>query len=141
MGSEPISEKGLFAAFVTSAQRLQHGDVVVLDKLNGITIQGLRRVGHLRQLDSNVSSQAKSCQAFCYSNIRCKYWVYNSDGCWVDDPSLPFLLKPPSDSEYVTRQSIVGEHIQHVCPSEPHRAMLLSPSEAAKDNTQTAEWG
>lgn len=109
---------------VERAQRLQHGLVRVLKNMQGWHVDVLRPLGiwHTGGVDEGVAH----CRNWCYSDIRCQYWQYGSDGCWVEDPdyylwrSVGYPLTTArggatSESDWA-KTMVAGEYIQHICP-------------------------
>lgn len=122
---------------VERAQRLQHGVVRVLKNMQGWHVDVLRPLGfwHTGGVDEGVTH----CRNWCYSDIRCQYWQYGSDGCWVEDPNYYLWrnVRYPLTTERggATSQSdwaktmVAGEYIQHICPvREDHYASSMQSS-------------
>lgn len=115
---------------ISAAQRLQHGDVVVLFNLTGWNVANLFNLDSIGSLSvTNAVSDLKRCQAWCYSNIGCEYWLYSkTSGCWVDAPF--YTTKQGKDMTKVVQYPltigganqdpsvIAGEYIQHYCPTQ-----------------------
>jgi len=106
------------------AQRIQHGDVLVLADMSNWEVKNLLNVG---LFDHGTGTQAiPRCRHLCYSDVECEYWAYGQGGCWVERPSegnhrAGYPLLPgtattnTSDFAKVIRAS---EYIQHSCPSD-----------------------
>eukprot|EP00747_Dinoflagellata_sp_TGD_P032907 gnl/TRDRNA2_/TRDRNA2_136282_c0_seq1.p1 gnl/TRDRNA2_/TRDRNA2_136282_c0~~gnl/TRDRNA2_/TRDRNA2_136282_c0_seq1.p1 ORF type:complete len:447 (-),score=36.63 gnl/TRDRNA2_/TRDRNA2_136282_c0_seq1:281-1621(-) len=97
---------------LVGAQRLQHGAITRLLDITDIQISGLSRLG---------SVGVTRCKKFCYSNLRCQYWQYRDDECFVEVPewgsTVPYPLTTGSNAaRRVSREYDAGEYIQHYCP-------------------------
>lgn len=135
-GTDCIERDGRPSAItVEGAQRVMHGDVMVLKNMSGRKIHGLHQLGELRTSGSETS--VDRCRAWCYSDVGCQYWQYGPGGCWVD--SLLFsadsvVQYPLTTSEGATSEGYEaenmrwGEYIQHYCPPQPTQDVESSPS-------------
>lgn len=103
------------------AQRIQHGDVLLLADMTEWEVKGLLNVG---LYDHGTGSQAiPRCRNLCYSDVECEYWAYGKDGCWVERPSAGAraqypLLVPTGTTNTSDFAKTIGasEYIQHQCP-------------------------
>jgi hypothetical protein len=110
--SQPVPEK---------AQRLFHGEVVVLKSLRGFEVTNLRRIfgpGHFM----NLSAAVEHCRSACYSNVKCQFWQYAEDGCYLETPDSGYSVSYPLTTDNLklgtqfAETVVAGEFIQHYCP-------------------------
>jgi len=106
-----------------SAQRMQMGDVRVLQQLSSVQVLNLYEIKHGKM---PVEDAVRQCQLWCYSEVLCQYWQYVEDSCFVEAPRLsgwpveyPLTAKGISSTSWVATHLIAGEYIQHFCPPEP----------------------
>jgi len=124
---------------VEGAQRFQHGAVRLLKNLVNISeksyyIYGLKPLGQYTTTNTTATpiKGRERCRLYCYSNIKCQYWQFDSEGCHVEDPDAGFVVPYPltltsgvaiSSSDPVSdnpaSKLIAGEFIQHYCPETP----------------------
>lgn len=122
---------------VQGSQRLQHGDVKVLAYLQGVKILNLY---NLPVATIDPAQGEKVCKEWCYSDISCQYWQYNSraGGCFVEarlfstnQGSLPdkVVAYPLSMESGATSnaQWQIGEYIAHYCPPEQQSPVTAAP--------------
>jgi len=117
---------------VVGAQRLQHGDIRVLDS-NRWEVYNLLNVGTFANSSAQVGTiSVDRCKSMCYSDIQCTYWMYGQFGCWVErspgnlaqDPLLPGGAVRDSIFAKAVRKE---EHIQHYCPEQSSSSALATP--------------
>lgn len=126
------------AISVDAAERLMHGEVKVLKRLNGWKINNLYKLGFFAAGDDNLSIER--CKAWCYSNIACEYWQFNTaaGGCFVDSPMFSTsrnqnpqnVVQFPLTSNGGATQDAnyqVGEYITHYCPVAPASTTTPEP--------------
>eukprot|EP00747_Dinoflagellata_sp_TGD_P165549 gnl/TRDRNA2_/TRDRNA2_186953_c0_seq1.p1 gnl/TRDRNA2_/TRDRNA2_186953_c0~~gnl/TRDRNA2_/TRDRNA2_186953_c0_seq1.p1 ORF type:complete len:402 (-),score=51.14 gnl/TRDRNA2_/TRDRNA2_186953_c0_seq1:135-1217(-) len=111
---------------VLGAQRLQHGDVTVLKDMSHLEVINLFK---LAPAASDPAQGAASCRNFCYSDIRCEYWQYGSNGCYVDagwwshkTVAYPLTSAGASATSKFAATVTAGEYIQHSCPGNPSQS-------------------
>jgi len=116
---------------VQGAQRLQHGDVKVLAYLRGVKILNMFNLP-LASIDPTEGETL--CKIWCYSDIACQYWQYNSqeNGCWVDarlfstvsgqdkDKVVKYPLAIDNEGAEADASWQIGEYIAHYCPPQAH---------------------
>lgn len=107
---------------MTGGQRLQHGEVTVLQDMSGWEVHNLLSIG---MFPGNGTENVQRCRTLCYSDIDCTYWAFGAGGCFVErGPShvAAFPLTAPdgaSDESIFARTSRAGEYVQHYCPLPP----------------------
>jgi len=119
-GEQCDSRGGTGLIPVSGAQRIAHGAVRVMKHLLGIQVENLRNLGIWQ--GGNTQDGVEHCKRYCYSDLRCQYWAYGMNGCWVEDPTFKSVQYPLTSKGGATRTSavaatiIAGEFIQHYCP-------------------------
>lgn len=145
---------------VQAAQRVMHGDVLVLKNLSGLKVNNLWAMGLYHHGAQNLSIER--CKAWCYSTISCEYWQYGPGGCYVDAPmwttengkSLQNQVQYPlttnggvSSNSPDAQTMLWGEYIQHFCPPQlsptaaPSVPLSAPPTEApAASGSLLSQW-
>jgi len=113
---------------VTGSERLQHGDVSVVQELRGMGVQGLE----------TWSATREDCRSWCYSNIKCRYWLHDGSSCRAENNALLLTASDHPERELTTDTNITsGEYIQHFC-SDPQEPALLQMFSEEDLETQVA---
>jgi len=150
-GSECWHRQGHTDLKLTGAERIQHGAIFVLKNMNQTWVKGLSHIG-LYYSNSSLEGISR-CREWCYSNIKCQYWQFNSEGCNVEDPDAGYVSEFPlttgsgygavlttdTGADNPTRTMLAGEYIQHYCPLQPQPPVPVDPANVTPDETWPGE--
>eukprot|EP00747_Dinoflagellata_sp_TGD_P221862 gnl/TRDRNA2_/TRDRNA2_93640_c0_seq2.p1 gnl/TRDRNA2_/TRDRNA2_93640_c0~~gnl/TRDRNA2_/TRDRNA2_93640_c0_seq2.p1 ORF type:complete len:472 (-),score=57.09 gnl/TRDRNA2_/TRDRNA2_93640_c0_seq2:93-1508(-) len=121
---------------VEGAERLQHGSFTVIMDITDLQIMSLYKLGSWSAKDEIVGIE--HCKKFCYSNLRCQYWQYTNDECYVEVPewgsSVPYPLTT-QDAKRIPGFADAGEYIQHFCPPKQSQRIAFPDSQKNVDLT------
>jgi len=96
-------------------QKLQHGNVKVLNSSIGVQVMNLKKYV---ETSGTTAEQIARCRLACHSDVTCSVWQYGDKTCWMEHVPGNEQGKNVTGTDFA-KTIVAGEFVEHYCPPKP----------------------
>jgi len=106
-----------------AGQRLQHGNVKVLNTSKGVQVMGLKKY---EETSGTEAEHITRCRLACHSDVTCGVWQYGDNKCWMEHTPGNNATKEVTGTDFA-KAIVAGEFVEHYCAPKPEEPGLPWP--------------